>query len=85
MCRWKKDEFYSIMYQMNYYLKKNYLIMWCFCIFRSKKKKLLLGCSPLYQYKLEKPEVQYFVNRNKTKLEPFGDLVDQTFAQFNEN
>ena len=45
----------------------------------------MLGCSPLYQYKLEEQEVQYFVNRNKTKLEPFGDLVDQTFAQFNEN
>ena len=49
------------------------------------EKQLLSGCPPLYQNKLQEQGVQDFVNRNKIKFEPYGDLVDQAFSQFNEN
>ena len=48
-------------------------------------KQLLSGCLPLYQNKLQEQGVQDVVNSNKIKFEPYGDLVDQVFSQFNEN
>ena len=53
--------------------------------FPFRDKKMLSGCPPLYQNKLQQQGVQYVVNRNKIKFEPYGDLVDQAFSQFNEN
>ena len=46
-----------------------------------------LGFLPMYQNKLqdEEEEVQVVVNINKLKFEPYGDLVDQVFFQFNAN
>ena len=49
------------------------------------EKQLLLCCPPLFQNKLQEKGVQDVVNRNKIKLEPYGDLVDLAFFQFNEN
>ena len=49
------------------------------------EKQLLSCCSPLYQNKLQEQGVQDVVNRNKIKFEPYGNLVDQVFSQFNEN
>ena len=46
---------------------------------------MLAGCPQLYQNKLQEQGVQDVVNRNKIKFEPYGDLVDQFFSQFNEN
>ena len=46
---------------------------------------MLSGCPPLYQNKLQEQGVQDVVNRNKIKFEPYRDLVDQAFSQFNEN
>ena len=46
---------------------------------------MLSGFPPLYQNKLQEQGVQDVVNRNKIKAEPYGDLVDQAFSQFNEN
>ena len=53
-------------------------------LFPFRDKKMLSGCPPLYQNKLQQQGVQYVVNRNKIKFEPYGDLVDQAFSQFNE-
>ena len=39
----------------------------------------------MYQNKLQEQGVQDVVNRVKIKFEPYGDLVDQAFSQFNEN
>ena len=46
---------------------------------------MLAGCQQLYRNKLQEQGVQDVVNRNKIKFEPYGDLVDQVFSQFNEN
>ena len=46
---------------------------------------MLSGCPPLYQNKLQEKGVQDIVNRKKIKFESYGNLVDQTFSQFNEN
>ena len=39
----------------------------------------------MYQNKLQEQGVQDVVNRNKISFEPYCDLVDQAFSQFNEN
>ena len=39
----------------------------------------------MYQNKLQEKGVQDIVNRKKIKFESYGNLVDQTFSQFNEN
>ena len=49
------------------------------------EKQLLSSCPPFYQNKLQKQGVQYVVNRNKMNFEPYGDLDNQAFSQFNEN
>ena len=59
-------------------------VMLLFFPFRYQKQ-LLLGSLPLYQNKLQEQGVQDVVNRSKIKFEPYGDLVDQAFSQFNEN
>ena len=46
---------------------------------------MLSGCAPLCQNKLQEQGVKDVLNRNKINFEPYGDLVDQTFSQFNEN
>ena len=59
-------------------------VMLLFFPFRDEKQ--LLSSYPLiYQNKLQDQGVQDFVNRNKIKFEPYNDLVDQAFSQFNEN
>ena len=39
----------------------------------------------MYQNNLLDERVQDVVNINKIKLEPYGDLIDQAFSQYNEN
>ena len=39
----------------------------------------------MYRNNLQEEGVQYVVNLNKMKSEPYRDLVDQMFQQFNEN
>ena len=39
----------------------------------------------MYQSKLQQQGVQGVINRNKIKFEPYDDLIDQAFSQFNEN
>ena len=65
----------------------------------SDENELLSDCPPLYQYKIQEQGVQDAVTGNKIqeqgvqdavtgnkiKFEPYGDLVDQAFSQFNEN
>ena len=55
----------------------------CFSV--HNEKQLLSGCPTLFQNKLQEQGVQDVVNRNRTKFEPYRDLVDQNFSQFNEN
>ena len=57
--------------------------MLLFLPFRDQKQ-LLSGCAPLYQNKQEQG-VQDVVKGQKTRFEPYVDLVDQAFSQFNEN
>ena len=39
----------------------------------------------MYQNNLQEERVQDVVNVNKIKSDPFGDLTDQNFLQFNGN
>ena len=64
--------------------KLTYHVMLLFFPFRDEKQ-LLSSFPTLYQNKLQEQGVQDAVNTNKIKFEPYGDLVDQTFSQFNEN
>ena len=48
------------------------------------EKQLVSGCPPLYQNNLQKQEIQGFVNRNKIKFDPNGDLADQIFSWLNK-
>ena len=59
-------------------------LMLLFVLFRHEK--LLLSCCPLlYQNKLQEQGVQDVLNRNKIEVDPYEDLIDQSFSQFNEN
>ena len=46
------------------------------------EKQLLSVYSPLHQNKLQEEGIHDVVNWSKTKFEPYGYLVDQTFSQF---
>ena len=46
---------------------------------------MLSGFLPIYQNKLQKEGAWHSVNINKMKFEPYGELVDSAFSQFNEN
>ena len=50
-----------------------------------RDEKLLSGFPPMYQNKLQKEGFQDVVNINKSKLEPYGNLVDQAFLKLNDN
>ena len=39
---------------------------------------------PMYQNKLQEQGIQDVVNVSKINFKPYGNLVDQTFSQFNE-
>ena len=58
-------------------------VLLLFYSFRGKKE-LLSGFPPLYQNKMREQGVQVMANMNKIKFEPYGDLADQAFSQFNE-
>ena len=59
--------------------------MCCFHFICSEmKKKTLTRFPSMYQNKLQEEGVQDVVNMNIVKSEPFGDLVDQDFSQFDE-
>ena len=60
------------------------LLLLFFFPFRSEKQSLS-GCPLLYQNKLQEQGVQDVVNRKKINFEPYGDLADQAFSQFNMN
>ena len=47
-------------------------------------KELLHRFPSMYQNKLQEEGVQDVVNVRKIKFEPFGDLSDQAFSEFNE-
>ena len=64
--------------------KYAHVVMLLFFPFRDEKQ-LHSGCPSFYQNKLHEQGLQDVVNRNKIKFEPYGDLVDQVFSQFNEN
>ena len=57
-------------------------VMLLFFLFRDEKL-LLSGCPPLYQGKLQEQGVQDVVNRNEIKFQSYGNLVLQSFSQFN--
>ena len=59
-------------------------VLLLFYTFRHKKE-LLSGFPLMYENKLQEDGVQDVVNKNKRKLEPYGDLVDQGFSKINEN
>ena len=44
----------------------------------------LSGFRPIYQNKLQEQGIQDVVNVSKINFKPYGNLVDQTFSQFNE-
>ena len=46
---------------------------------------MLSGFPPFYQNKLREQGVKVVVNMSKINFEPYGDLVDQAFSQFNQN
>ena len=71
------------MYLISVYHVPHHVLL-LFYPFRDEKE-LLSGFPPLYQNKLQEEGVQDVVNINKIKFEPYGDLVDQDFSQFNEN
>ena len=49
------------------------------------EKESLSSFLSMYQKKLQDEGVQNVININKMKFEPYGDLVDRAFLQFNEN
>ena len=49
------------------------------------EKGLLSVSQPTYQNRQQKEQVQDVINISKMKFEPYGDLDDQAFVQFNEN
>ena len=53
-----------------------------FYLFRGEKE-LLSGFPPFYQNKMQEQGAQDIVNINKTKFEPYGDLVDQGYSNCN--
>ena len=50
-----------------------------------RDEKFLSGFPPLYQNKLQKEGFQDVVNINKSKFEPYGNLVGQAFLKLNDN
>ena len=58
--------------------------MYCFYFIRSEIKKIAVRFSTIVSKQREQG-VQALVNLNKIKFEPYCDLVDQAFSQFNEN
>ena len=69
--------------QILYPEKFAYHVLLLFNPFRDEKG-LLSGLPPLYQNKLQEPEVQDILNINKIKFAPFGDLVDEMYSWLNE-
>ena len=63
--------------------KLAYHLLHLFYLFRDEKE-LLSGFPPLYETKLPEQGVQYVVNINKIKFEPYGDLVDWANSRVNE-
>ena len=59
-------------------------LLFLFYPFRSENE-LLAGNPPSYQSKLCEASVLEVVNSNKQKFEPFADIVDEAFANYNEN
>ena len=51
-------------------------VLLLFYLFRDEKQ-FFSGFLPFYQNKLREKEAQDVINVNKTKFEPYGDLVDQ--------
>ena len=50
----------------------------------SDEKELLSSFPPLYQNKLQEQAFQDVVHIKKIKFEPYSDLVDQAYSNFNE-
>ena len=48
-------------------------------LFYPFRKELLSGFPQMYRNNLQEEGVQYVVNLNKMKSEPYRDLVDQMF------
>ena len=67
------------MCQINFYLQKNFLIMFAFILSIQRWKGIVTGFPPLYQNKLQEQGIQDVVNTNKIKFEPYGDLVDKAY------
>ena len=59
-------------------------MLFLFCFFKDEKE-LLSGFPPISQNKLQEEGVQGAVNINVVTFELHGDLVNQTFLQYNEN
>ena len=70
---------YHVPNKILYPEKFAYHVLLFFYPFRDEKE-LLSGLPPLYQNKLQEPEVQDIVNINKIKFEPYGDLVYEVYS-----
>ena len=76
---------------LRYHVPNNFLypeklpdhVLLLFCLFRDEKE-LLSSFPPTYQNKLLEKGVEDVVNISQIKFELYGDLVDQTYSQYNE-
>ena len=57
----------------------------CFCFFYPfrSENKLLGGTSNTYQGKFSEDDVTEIVNNNRCKFEPYAELVDEVYENFN--
>ena len=75
---------YHVPNSMLYPEKYAHHLLMLFYPFRNENE-LLSGTPLLYQNKLLEPDVQDVVNNNRFKFEPYGDLVEEAYAHYNEN
>ena len=74
----------GIIHQINISIQRNMPII-CFCFFYPfrSENKLLGGTSNTYQGKFSEDDVTEIVNNNRCKFEPYAELVDEVYENFN--
>ena len=72
------DKSFNIVCEINFYPQKKFSHH-ALHLFYPFRKELLSGFPQMYRNNLQEEGVQYVVNLNKMKSEPYRDLVDQMF------
>ena len=87
MKRWVAAKYVGclgIIHQINISIQRNMPII-CFCFFYPfrSENKLLGGTSNTYQGKFSEDDVTEIVHNNRCKFEPYAELVDEVYENFN--